>query len=116
MEVDDANRPYHSKRSHRKSRAGCISCKKRKVKTVLSPPPSALLTHLQVKCDEARPSCRHCALRKEQCVYTKSQKPSSKASPLAPAEFYQHGELALRGFETTTPSFTPSSGTHVGPY
>lgn len=28
----DSDRPYHSKRPHKKSRAGCQQCKKRKVK------------------------------------------------------------------------------------
>lgn len=45
-------KPYHSKRPHRKSRLGCKNCKTRKV-----------------KCDEARPSCRACTLRKEECKY-----------------------------------------------
>lgn len=47
-----AEKQYHTKRPHRKSRAGCRNCKARKV-----------------KCDEARPSCRACTLRKEKCKY-----------------------------------------------
>ncbi|KAF7546020.1 hypothetical protein G7Z17_g8723 [Cylindrodendrum hubeiense] len=46
------DRPYHSKRPHKKSRAGCRNCKARKV-----------------KCDEVRPTCRSCRLRKVECVY-----------------------------------------------
>lgn len=49
---DIAVRPYHSKRPHAKSRRGCIACKRRKV-----------------KCDELRPGCGSCTLRREQCVY-----------------------------------------------
>ncbi|KAB5585765.1 hypothetical protein GE09DRAFT_1071853 [Coniochaeta sp. 2T2.1] len=60
----DAERPYHSKRPHRKSRAGCRNCKTRKV-----------------KCDEARPSCRACTLRKEKCSYPATAPPSVSASP-----------------------------------
>ncbi|KAI9155321.1 spastin [Paramyrothecium foliicola] len=45
-------RPFHSKRPHKKSRTGCKNCKARKV-----------------KCDEARPTCRSCRLRKAECVY-----------------------------------------------
>ncbi|KAI5457252.1 hypothetical protein BGZ63DRAFT_417012 [Mariannaea sp. PMI_226] len=45
-------KPYHSKRPHRKSRTGCRNCKARKV-----------------KCDEAHPTCRSCRLRKVECVY-----------------------------------------------
>jgi len=48
----DNERPYHSKRPHRKSRRGCTNCKRRKV-----------------KCDEARPQCKACTLRKEACGY-----------------------------------------------
>ena len=40
------------KRSHKKSRSGCTSCKLRKV-----------------KCDEARPVCRSCRLRRTKCTY-----------------------------------------------
>ncbi|KAM7222061.1 hypothetical protein V8F06_002566 [Rhypophila decipiens] len=47
-----STKAYHAKRPHRKSRNGCRNCKKRKV-----------------KCDEGRPSCRTCTLRKETCVY-----------------------------------------------
>ncbi|PTD07395.1 hypothetical protein FCULG_00006873 [Fusarium culmorum] len=48
----DSDKPYHSKRPHKKSRAGCRNCKTRKV-----------------KCDEARPVCKSCRLRKADCVY-----------------------------------------------
>ncbi|KAG5982180.1 hypothetical protein E4U55_002222 [Claviceps digitariae] len=45
-------RPFYAKRPHKKSRTGCQNCKTRKV-----------------KCDEERPSCQACILRKETCVY-----------------------------------------------
>lgn len=48
-----AEKPYHTKRPHKKSRTGCHNCKARKV-----------------KCDEARPSCRSCTLRRVNCIYT----------------------------------------------
>ncbi|KAI1328045.1 hypothetical protein F5Y16DRAFT_164170 [Xylariaceae sp. FL0255] len=55
------NRPYYPKKPHRKSRAGCKQCKKRKV-----------------KCDESKPMCRSCSLRGEPCVYpTTGSKPSA---------------------------------------
>ncbi|KAL4796353.1 hypothetical protein BDV19DRAFT_378323 [Aspergillus venezuelensis] len=40
-------------RSHRKSKAGCLQCKKRKV-----------------KCDESRPGCRKCAIHGVACSFT----------------------------------------------
>ncbi|KAH7021114.1 uncharacterized protein B0I36DRAFT_29174 [Microdochium trichocladiopsis] len=58
IEADDAvpsiPRPYHAKRPHKKSRAGCTNCKRRKV-----------------KCSETRPACQACVLRKDTCVYPK---------------------------------------------
>ncbi|KAI0484532.1 hypothetical protein GGR56DRAFT_662623 [Xylariaceae sp. FL0804] len=57
---DTAHKRYFPKRPHRKSRAGCKQCKKRKV-----------------KCDEARPACKSCTLRKENCVYPNASAPAS---------------------------------------
>jgi len=45
-------RPFRTLRPHQKSRLGCTSCKKRKV-----------------KCDEARPTCGTCQLRNVECEY-----------------------------------------------
>ncbi|KAM6506350.1 hypothetical protein FSOLCH5_013337 [Fusarium solani] len=45
-------KPYHSKRPHKKSRTGCRNCKARKV-----------------KCDEGQPVCRSCKLRNVECIY-----------------------------------------------
>ncbi|KAF4972811.1 hypothetical protein FSARC_711 [Fusarium sarcochroum] len=58
-----SDRPYHSKRPHKKSRTGCRNCKARKV-----------------KCDEARPVCRSCRLRKAECVYPNPPAASSSNS------------------------------------
>ncbi|KAI5854534.1 hypothetical protein GGS23DRAFT_608276 [Durotheca rogersii] len=60
---ESTNRPYHAKRPHKKSRAGCSQCKRRKV-----------------KCDEGRPTCRACRLRKETCVY-----PGTAVTPSSPS-------------------------------
>ncbi|PGH07085.1 hypothetical protein AJ79_06363 [Helicocarpus griseus UAMH5409] len=43
---------YHSRKSHKKSRAGCINCKKRRI-----------------KCDETKPGCRRCETYGVDCVY-----------------------------------------------
>ncbi|KAJ5584881.1 uncharacterized protein N7459_004681 [Penicillium hispanicum] len=42
-----------TRRSHQKSRHGCSTCKRRRV-----------------KCDEQRPICKNCSLRQEQCAYS----------------------------------------------
>ncbi|KAK6844930.1 hypothetical protein PG995_015040 [Apiospora arundinis] len=64
-----ADRPYHPKRPHKKSRAGCKQCKTRKV-----------------KCDEARPSCRSCTLRRETCVYPSTSNAPSSTTTVARAK------------------------------
>ncbi|KAK7977350.1 hypothetical protein PG996_003415 [Apiospora saccharicola] len=62
----NGNRPYHPKRPHKKSRAGCKQCKTRKV-----------------KCDESRPSCRSCTLRRETCVYPATCNPPPSSAVVA---------------------------------
>ncbi|KAL5401298.1 hypothetical protein PMIN06_004814 [Paraphaeosphaeria minitans] len=55
---------FVAKRPHKKSRGGCGTCKKRKV-----------------KCDEAQPSCTYCSVRKLACVYpTEAQKEQDTSS------------------------------------
>lgn len=97
-------RRYVSKRPHRKSRAGCKQCKKRKVKVCLfllttarlllyALPFMGPLTIPDWKCDEAKPTCKACTLRKEQCIYpnvpppvpssTANQLPTGTTNPLA---------------------------------
>ncbi|KAH1350716.1 hypothetical protein KXV81_007808 [Aspergillus fumigatus] len=44
--------PYHARRPHKKSRAGCLTCKRRRV-----------------KCDETRPFCRRCEKLGAPCSY-----------------------------------------------
>ncbi|KAK4144877.1 uncharacterized protein C8A04DRAFT_11106 [Dichotomopilus funicola] len=52
------------RRSHKKSRAGCLECKRR-----------------HVKCDEQRPRCIICTLSERECSYPQQ----SASSPLSPA-------------------------------
>ncbi|KAI1102016.1 hypothetical protein F4804DRAFT_280190 [Jackrogersella minutella] len=69
-ETPDSHKPYHTKRPHKKSRAGCQQCKKRKV-----------------KCDEVRPTCKACRLRKEKCAYPPTSAPvptTSHSASLVP--------------------------------
>ncbi|KLJ06775.1 hypothetical protein EMPG_17739 [Blastomyces silverae] len=44
---------YHARKSHRKSRTGCVSCKQRRI-----------------KCDETKPQCRRCETYGVDCIYT----------------------------------------------
>ncbi|UPK99758.1 hypothetical protein LCI18_010693 [Fusarium solani-melongenae] len=60
-----ARKPYHTKRTHTKSRNGCKICKTRRV-----------------KCDEARPACRSCVMRNAICVYPQQSPPPRARAPL----------------------------------
>ncbi|KAI4744479.1 hypothetical protein E4T50_05163 [Aureobasidium sp. EXF-12298] len=55
-----------SRRFHRKSRSGCVHCKKRHIK------PS-------VKCDEGRPNCANCQRAGVVCTYDQLKVPTSPA-------------------------------------
>ncbi|KPM34555.1 hypothetical protein AK830_g12023 [Neonectria ditissima] len=89
-------KPYHSKRPHKKSRAGCRNCKARKV-----------------KCDEVRPTCRSCKLRKVDCVYpTPAASPSASPSTvgtLPPSPAASTGSSLLVHGSTPDGFSTPSS-------
>ncbi|CAJ2510744.1 Uu.00g063690.m01.CDS01 [Anthostomella pinea] len=74
-----ASKAYIPKRPHRKSRAGCKQCKKRKV-----------------KCDEAKPACKACGLRKETCVYPNAPLSPASASPPSSSQ-----TLAVRSRESS---------------
>jgi hypothetical protein len=85
-----ADKPYHAKRPHRKSRAGCRNCKKRKV-----------------KCDEGRPTCRPCTVRKETCVYlavTKRASPTTRSASSSPGKESSPPLTVARKNPPTTPS------------
>ncbi|CAI6340989.1 unnamed protein product [Periconia digitata] len=57
------NPGFVSKRPHKKSRAGCVTCKKKKV-----------------KCDEGQPACSYCALRSITCIYPPPEQARSRES------------------------------------
>ncbi|KAE8384841.1 hypothetical protein BDV23DRAFT_166013 [Aspergillus alliaceus] len=53
---EEAGKAYHARRSHRKSRAGCVKCKQRRV-----------------KCDETKPHCLRCQKHGVDCSYDAGQ-------------------------------------------
>ncbi|KAH7371243.1 hypothetical protein BKA66DRAFT_188620 [Pyrenochaeta sp. MPI-SDFR-AT-0127] len=55
---------FVSKKAHRKSRGGCLTCKRKKV-----------------KCDEAQPACGYCCLRSWDCQYIQDSALASKSPP-----------------------------------
>ncbi|KAJ5163144.1 Aflatoxin biosynthesis regulatory protein [Penicillium coprophilum] len=50
---EQSDQVYHSRRSHRKSRAGCVNCKQRRI-----------------KCDEVKPHCLRCKKYGIECDYS----------------------------------------------
>ncbi|KAK6206389.1 hypothetical protein QIS74_13560 [Colletotrichum tabaci] len=96
-----------NRRSHRKSRLGCVFCKRRKI-----------------KCDEKRPACTQCAKRSLRCVYISyvdqynvkndsSEHPDATPTSSLPVEV-RHASLEVQDFQLfhhfcsfTAPSFTP---------
>ncbi|KAK0742416.1 hypothetical protein B0T21DRAFT_282711 [Apiosordaria backusii] len=99
------------RRRHKKSRRGCLECKKR-----------------HIKCDETRPRCINCTTVERNCQYSTpghqspsetsgspaplSQPPSvpASASVMVPASASDHTVPAL------TPTATPTLGVHPFPY
>ncbi|KAK3672957.1 transcription factor [Recurvomyces mirabilis] len=78
-----------TKRHHRKSRFGCLACKRRRV-----------------KCDEKRPACTSCALRLSDCVYPTS--PNARiVEPPAPGSGIKSDDAGSGN--ASSPSSTASS-------
>ncbi|CAK7264954.1 hypothetical protein SEPCBS119000_001256 [Sporothrix epigloea] len=95
--VTAAGRPYYAKRPHKKSRAGCINCKTRKV-----------------KCNEERPRCRACTLRRESCVYpsavqTSNTSTATSAAPPRTARSTAAARAEAASLNATAASRTPMS-------
>ncbi|KAI0595832.1 hypothetical protein F4775DRAFT_344021 [Biscogniauxia sp. FL1348] len=97
---NDTSKPYYSKRPHKKSRAGCRQCKRRKV-----------------KCDEAKPSCKACTLRKETCVYPDAAKPAPAPSPAptqAPTQAQSQPQARTQSAQSAPP-YSNSSAAAASP-
>ncbi|KAL2825544.1 hypothetical protein BJY01DRAFT_154799 [Aspergillus pseudoustus] len=64
---------YHPRRAHKKSRAGCLTCKKRRV-----------------KCDETHPTCRRCIRTGWSCTWpdvpSQAEDPSQTLQPATPRQ------------------------------
>ena len=60
------------KRPHKKTRSGCITCKRRRVKVnmpVNTTEQRERMTYCWPQCDEGRPCCNRCHLRRLECAY-----------------------------------------------
>ncbi|EME84032.1 uncharacterized protein MYCFIDRAFT_195202 [Pseudocercospora fijiensis CIRAD86] len=72
--VQAYTKPYHQRRTHKKSRGGCMKCKEKRV-----------------RCDEKQPACTRCARRSLDCQYQRS--PGSEDSVSASPPEVTHHEL-----------------------
>jgi hypothetical protein len=77
------------RRPHEKSRTGCMTCKRKKIKVSecldsIRPGRQLIsLTQSAFKCDELKPSCQYCTLRSMKCTYLtpKSSSPNGHINP-----------------------------------
>lgn len=87
----DVKRP--AKVGHTKSRSGCLTCRKRRV-----------------KCDEARPSCRRCARLDLKCVFPGSDSSSNNnvTSTAAAATTIPAAPATVTNSDTSSSAATPA--------
>ncbi|KAF1921390.1 hypothetical protein BDU57DRAFT_489117 [Ampelomyces quisqualis] len=98
---------FVSKKPHRKSRGGCLTCKRKKV-----------------KCDEAQPACGYCALRSLDCEYPtemKSRSPSTSSESttsteqLATVAIASHNQVEFNDLTYQIPNWIfPAAYTSTG--
>ncbi|KAL2835323.1 hypothetical protein BJY01DRAFT_252790 [Aspergillus pseudoustus] len=67
MLTPDAQSKFRPRRRHKKSRNGCMECKRRRI-----------------KCDEIKPSCSRCILTRQDCIYQPTS-PTTQAQSAANA-------------------------------
>ncbi|EUC49930.1 hypothetical protein COCMIDRAFT_83310 [Bipolaris oryzae ATCC 44560] len=88
---------FVTKQPHSKSRGGCLTCKRKKV-----------------KCDEARPKCRYCSQRKFDCEYVQK---SSSATPESLSSHEASPQLLSNEADfciSSSQSLIPSTNTSIG--
>ncbi|KAJ5514562.1 Aflatoxin biosynthesis regulatory protein [Penicillium fimorum] len=78
---------YHSRRSHRKSRAGCVKCKQRRI-----------------KCDEAKPHCLRCQKHGIECDYSSPLARPQKTNNIVSKFIKTNPELILIDSQTSSMS------------
>jgi hypothetical protein len=85
-----------SRRNHKKSRNGCLECKRRHVKVrLVLPPILSVMSDYFVKCDEKFPICANCGAAEIQCSFLRRASPYvspisshvATSSPTATASF-----------------------------
>ncbi|KAF2264805.1 hypothetical protein CC78DRAFT_568046 [Lojkania enalia] len=95
---------FVSKKPHKKSRGGCLTCKRKKV-----------------KCDESLPKCAYCSLRELECIYPQEHRRPTAISPCSPEaklsdlknEFEVDGDFSDLSLEISA-SLAPAVLTSIG--
>ncbi|EMD87871.1 hypothetical protein COCC4DRAFT_143370 [Bipolaris maydis ATCC 48331] len=90
---------FVTKQPHSKSRGGCLTCKRKKI-----------------KCDEARPKCRYCQQRKFDCEYVQrfsSKTPESSSSHEASPQPLSN---EVDFYISSSQSLIPPSNTSIGTF
>lgn len=73
LHKDKSSEPvYHARRAHHKSRSGCWTCKRRRVKVCLY----ITISNIQLtsQCDETKPHCKRCQKYGIECDYAALQR------------------------------------------
>ncbi|RMZ71212.1 rta1 domain-containing [Pyrenophora seminiperda CCB06] len=91
MGLEEENIGFVSKKPHSKSRGGCLTCKRKKV-----------------KCDETQPVCGYCTSRRLKCEYLPDFRPTSKTTWSISTPSHEHPSFKssiTNSTEFNTPSF-----------
>lgn len=88
--------PNRVKRYHERSLAGCLTCRKRRV-----------------KCDEAKPVCRRCACGDRECVYAELSESSSSSNALQASRHSAVATSSAGSSSPTLPGIQVSSLLHL---
>ncbi|KAL3455749.1 hypothetical protein BJX64DRAFT_297318 [Aspergillus heterothallicus] len=101
MLTPDAQSKFRPRRRHKKSRNGCMECKRRRI-----------------KCDEMKPSCSRCILTRQECIYQPTS-PTAQAQSSSNAAEQNEPSLFLpppSPRSAVSPSPSPSYEMPPAPY
>jgi hypothetical protein len=95
-------RPFATRKTHQKSKNGCLACKKRRIKVGagLNPFDRTVFERLTQKCDEIRPSCTRCLRLGVDCEYVITASPAISIEVFTPSPMPLGHNLAVASAET----------------
>lgn len=68
----------------KRTRLGCLTCRKRRVGCPTAQRQTPVLTLSQVKCDETKPTCNACRRLQKECTWQDAHAPSTRRLPRRP--------------------------------